>query len=322
MDKFYTKIQDWMNSKMTTTPSSLCRGWLISRYDNFELYDIQSSLASGTYSSIGVSMAAAFVVMLVMSLNVIITFYSIVTIFMTISVCAGNLVLLGWELNIVESVTLTMSVGLSIDFCIHYGMGYRLSTLVNRKLRVQESFRKVATSIFMAAATTFIAGVCIMPAIILFYVQLGTFLMIVMTIRWLFATFFFQSLCYVIGPNGDFCQIPSPCLLFRKRSNDQSGGSGGKVSPSHNEVDLSNNRENWFLFNGKLSPEINEGNGDIERTSTTDINKKFEDPFSELPNGTPRCNQDGVGVLNSPFDGSQASLEKEDKVLASNETKE
>ena len=149
-----------MDSKLDSAPSSVKDGWLQSRYENFELYDLQSSLASGTYEAIGVSMAAAFVVMLVTSLNVLITFYAIFTIFLTISVCAGILVLLGWELNIVESVTLTMSVGLSIDFCIHYGMGYRLSTLVDRKLRVHESFRKVAAAIFMAAGTTFIAGVC------------------------------------------------------------------------------------------------------------------------------------------------------------------
>ena len=173
-------------------------------------------------------MAAAFVVMLVTSLNVVITVYAIFTIFLTISVCAGILVLLGWELNFMESVMLTMSLGLSFDFYIHYGMGYRLSTLVNRKLRVEKSFRKVAASIFMAAATTFLARTCIMPTIILFYTQLGTFLMIVMTFSWLFATFFFQSLCYIIGPNGNFSQIPSPCLLFGKGH--PSEGSSGNIS--------------------------------------------------------------------------------------------
>ena len=53
--------------------------------------------------------------------------------------------------------------------------------------------------------------------------------MIVMTFSWLFATFFFQSLCCVIGPNGNFAQIyiiqivtsnpfhnTSPSLLIQK----------------------------------------------------------------------------------------------------------
>ncbi len=57
-----------------------------------------------------------------------------------------------------------------------------------------------------------------MPSIILFYIQLGTFLMLVMAMSWLFATFFFQSVCYVAGPQGNFGQIPSPFKLCRTHS--------------------------------------------------------------------------------------------------------
>ena len=219
MDPFYKSMQKYMNQKQESAPKGIKRGWFSTEM-YLTLYDLQRSLAFGTYASIGVSMAASFLVMFVTSLNIIITCYSIFTIFLTISVCAGVLVLMGWELNIIESVTLTMSVGLSIDFCIHYGMGYRLSGLKERHLRVQDSFEKVGSAIFMAAATTFIAGACIMPSIILFNVQLGTFLMLVMTMSWLFSTFFFQSLCHVIGPQGDFAQLHFPFnYIRRKREN-------------------------------------------------------------------------------------------------------
>ena len=238
MDPYYKEVQDWMDQKLATVPKSLHNGWISASYGSFELYDLQRALASGTYASIGVSMAVAFIVMLITSLNVLITTYAVVTIFLTISVSAGVLVLLGWELNVVESVTLTMSVGLSIDFCIHYGMGYRLSTLGNRKLRVQDSFERVGAAIFMAAATTFLAGVCIIPSIILFYIQLGTFLMLVMAVSWLFATFFFQSLCYVLGPTDDFCQIPSPFKLCQKDEGT------GQVFPNPEENDNKPQDEN------------------------------------------------------------------------------
>ncbi len=218
MDPFYHSMQDFMDKQIDTAPPGLRNGWMTAFPDNFQLYDLQRALGYGTYAAIGVSMAAGFAVMLVTSLNIIITFYAIFTIFLTISMCSGILVLLGWELNIVESVTLTMSVGLSIDFCIHYGMGYRLSKLETRKMRVQDSFQKVGSAIFMAAATTFLAGAVIMPSIILFYIQLGTFLMLVMAMSWLFATFFFQSVCYVAGPQGTFGQIPSPFKLCRTHS--------------------------------------------------------------------------------------------------------
>ena len=315
MDKFYNKIQDWMNSKLATAPTSVGQGWLTSKYGTFELYDLQSSLASGTYSSIGVSMAAAFIVMLVTSLNVIITVYAIFTIFLTISFCAGILVLLGWELNIIESLTLTMSVGLSIDFVIHYGMGYILSAQVNRKLRVQESFRKVGSSIFMAAATTFIAGACIMPTIVLFYTQLGTFLMIVMTCSWLFSSFFFQSLCYVIGPNGNFSQIPSPCLLFGNDCAD--GYSGRKISPTHDESNIYNGKEHLFLSYGTYGKE----NSDIDEENENNETIYRDDPKQNSPknssNGslrdTPWSKEENDGMKNPVFDGNRTSLNEEDR---------
>ena len=251
MDPYYRETQDYMKEKLKSAPGGLKNGWL-SPQSNLGLYDLQRSLAFGTYAAIGVSMAASFLVMFVTSLNIIITFYAILTIFLTISVCAGILVLLGWELNIVESVTLTMSVGLSIDFCIHYGMGYRLSTLNIRKLRVQDSFEKVGSAIFMAAATTFIAGACIMPSIILFYVQLGTFLMLVMAMSWLFATFFFQSLCHVLGPQGDFAQIPSPLKLLsrRRESVNRPKPQVEPVIPPTLNNEISTIKENNLVSNG------------------------------------------------------------------------
>ena len=268
MDNFYSELQNWMDRKRDSAPSGLKEGWMSSFYDSFSLYDLQASLASGTYEAIGVSMAAAFVVMLVTSLNVLITFYAILTIFLIISVCTGILVLLGWELNIVESVAFTMSVGLSIDFCIHYGMGYRMSEFVHRHHRVHESFKKVGPAIFMAVGTTFIAGACVMPSIVLFYIQLGTFLMLVMAFSWLFATFFFQSLLYVIGPNGRFCQIPTPCKACDSdEAPEPRSSSSPRVSPELNGVIPGENTD-WSKYNGKQNLGYDTGPDDFAMTKT------------------------------------------------------
>ena len=42
-------------------------------------------------------------------------------------VTVGSLVLMGWELNMFESMTLSLAVGLSIDFAIHLGVAYKLT---------------------------------------------------------------------------------------------------------------------------------------------------------------------------------------------------
>ena len=46
-----------------------------------------------------------------------------------------------------------------------------------------------------------------MPSAVLSYIQMGHFLMLVMTVSWAFSTFFFQSLCSIAGPQGDWGQL-------------------------------------------------------------------------------------------------------------------
>ena len=50
-------------------------------------------------------------------------------------------------------------------------------------------------------------GAMMMPSRVLSYLQMGHFLMLVMTLGWAFSTFFFQALCCTIGPQGDWGQF-------------------------------------------------------------------------------------------------------------------
>ena len=50
------------------------------------------------------------------------------------------------------------------------------------------------------------------PASIVGYLLLSHFLMLLMTVSWIYATFFFLPLCSIIGPKGNFCQLtPKMC---------------------------------------------------------------------------------------------------------------
>lgn len=46
-----------------------------------------------------------------------------------------------------------------------------------------------------------------MPSDVLSYIQMGHFLMLVMTVSWFFSVFFFQSLCAIAGPQDDTGQL-------------------------------------------------------------------------------------------------------------------
>jgi len=70
----------------------------------------------GTYTSLIFSMLFALVVLLLTSGNVLITIYAMLTITFIIADTVAIFVLCGWELNILETIIIIMSVGLSVDF--------------------------------------------------------------------------------------------------------------------------------------------------------------------------------------------------------------
>ncbi|KAG5846338.1 hypothetical protein ANANG_G00113880 [Anguilla anguilla] len=179
-------------------------------HHNLEFYDLQDSLSDGTLVAMALSVAVAFSVMLLTTWNVVISLYAIVSIAGTIFVTVGSLVLLGWELNVLESVTISVAVGLSVDFAVHYGVAYRLAPEPDREGKVVFSLSRMGSAIAMAALTTFVAGAMMMPSTVLAYTQLGTFMMLIMCVSWAFATFFFQCMCRCLGPQGTCGQIPLP----------------------------------------------------------------------------------------------------------------
>lgn len=205
----------WISRELQDAPEGLSHGWFIS---NLEFYDLQDSLSDGTLVAMALSVAVAFSVMLLTTWNVVISLYAIASIAGTIFVTVGSLVLLGWELNVLESVTISVAVGLSVDFAVHYGVAYRLAPDTDREGKVVFSLGRMGSAIAMAAFTTFVAGAMMMPSDVLAYTQLGTFMMLIMCVSWAFATFFFQCLCRCLGPQGSCGQIPLPrklqCQVF------------------------------------------------------------------------------------------------------------
>ena len=158
VDRVYKNITSWFKDELSEAPPGLQSGWVGSWLFNF--YSLQIGLSQGTYSSLGISVAVSFFVMLLTTLNIFISIYAIITIIGIIAITIGSLVLVGWQLNILESVVMSVAVGLSIDFTMHYGVAYRLAPpdKKQRESRVRYSLVHIGSAITMAALTTFLTG--------------------------------------------------------------------------------------------------------------------------------------------------------------------
>ena len=211
MDEVHQNVTQFMRKwSGERQPDGLRDGWA-STFLRF--YDLQKNIFDGTLTAMGVSLCLAFIVLFVMTFNVVVSFYAIVSIGFVLVTTVGTIVLLGWELNVLESVTVSIAVGLAVDFTVHFGVAYRLCPKPSRRDRTLYATRQMGPAITMAALTTFAAGVMMMPASILTFFQAGVFLMLIMSFSWLYANFFFLPLCATIGPQGRFGQVPIPHYL-------------------------------------------------------------------------------------------------------------
>ena len=156
VEKFWETVKSWTDKKMDQMPTGLRSGWVIS---NLYFYDLQHSIAQGTVKTIAISIGISAIILLATTQNIIITLYAVIAITAIVSVTIGSLVMAGWQLNILESMTMSVAVGLSIDFTLHYGVAYfNCDISQTRKERVHYSLWHVGSAVAMGTVTTFLAG--------------------------------------------------------------------------------------------------------------------------------------------------------------------
>lgn len=233
MENFTRNVEEWFKNMTISAPPGMRNGWFIS---DLNFYDLQLTLSEGTLFAIALATFASLIVLLVVTLNIFISFYAVVTVTMTILSTIACLVLLGWKLNILESISVSTAIGLSVDFTLHYGVNYRISPVLERKSATQYSLSRMIGPTIMAAITTGAAGAFMLPSSVLAYIQIGKFLLIVMSISWLYGTFFFGSLLCTIGPQHGFGQFKFTSISKRENKNGKTHTDYNKRISAHGTV--------------------------------------------------------------------------------------
>lgn len=207
MYRFVADVEAWLQLQLISAPVGLQGAWFTS---DLEFFDLQDTLSNGTLVAIAMAMTVSLFVLLVVTLNVLISLYAIITVTFTIFTTIAILIAAGWKLNVLESVAVTTAIGLAVDFSLHYGVHYRLSPDPDRKSSVKFALSRMIQPTLMAALTTAMAGAFMLPSQVLAYIQIGVFLVVVMSVSWIFATFFLMSLLRLVGPEYGFWQFNYP----------------------------------------------------------------------------------------------------------------
>ncbi|EDX11803.1 GD19576 [Drosophila simulans] len=215
--QFYEAVEHWFQLQLKTAPPELQGGWFTS---DLKFYNVQDTLSHDTLVAICLAMAASLAVLLCFTVNILISIYAVLTVSLSIFNTVAVLILLGWQLNILESIAVSTAIGLAVDFSLHYGIHYRMSPVKERLAATQFVLSRIIGPTVMAATTTGLAGGIMMASNILPYIQIGVFLVVVMIVSWFYATFFLMSLLRVAGPQHGFLELKWP--LWSKRSSGSS----------------------------------------------------------------------------------------------------
>lgn len=106
----------------------------------------------------------------------------------------------GWKLGVLESLNLTLVVGLSVDYVVHLAQGYVTARATGRLERVQSTLDHVGISVLSGACSTLGASIFMFGAKILFFFQFGIFIFSTVGFSLLFSLVFFVAVLGVVGP--------------------------------------------------------------------------------------------------------------------------
>ena len=190
MERFFNDVDEWVGWHINNTaPPGLKSGWFIS--SNLELFALQTELEQSTTTSILLEVLFAMMALMVSTRDFILTMAGTLTIGTIIIVTLAALILLRWTLGVTESILISLTIGLSIDFALHYSVAYSegLRSRFSHGV-IERILGEVGGPIALATITTSLAGFTIVWSDILAYQELGVFLMLIALISWLVSTFF------------------------------------------------------------------------------------------------------------------------------------
>nr|XP_022901255.1 protein dispatched homolog 1 isoform X1 [Onthophagus taurus] len=215
MEEFVNEVETWFINELETAPETMRGGFFIS---NTDFYDLQKVLSEGTVTAVIVSMTLSLIVLYLTTLNIITSTFAIMNITCNVVVTLAFLILLKWTLNIIESMSISCAIGLAVDFPLHYTVSYKFqsSNHQNRLSIARQALTNMLTPVTMSALTTGVVGALMLPSRVMAYIQIGTFLIIVVTISWIYSTVHLISMLALFGPIRNFGQCTYKRLFCKK----------------------------------------------------------------------------------------------------------
>ncbi|KAJ6228851.1 sterol-sensing domain [Anaeramoeba flamelloides] len=190
----------------------------------------EENLSKVAISSIIISLIIAFLILLISTNNLLTSFFSFLSIGGVVITIIGMIVSIGWQLGIIESTCLTVIVGISVDYIVHFCHAYEIAPETNRYKKYRTALTNLGISVVSAAMTTLLASSFLFITYVAFFKNFGIFILITVLASVLWSFFFFFVLLSIAGPVGNRWKISYIIRKITKFKNSEDLNSGKKTS--------------------------------------------------------------------------------------------
>lgn len=218
-ESFYKKVKSFEEGLPAAPAGSLGLGstWVTTELTFFSL---QEAITTGATNSALVSTGFALAVLVLFTNRLLGSIFATFTIACTVFCVIGVFVYLGWELNVVEAIILSVSVGLACDFSAHLTHAFNSAVTVEEgrtplhfptsMAELQAQFRlgtskatnaitELGVTITLGYITTTAAGLVLLAGSLYFFQQFGIFLATIMAFTYAFAFLMLMPLLSTFG---------------------------------------------------------------------------------------------------------------------------
>ncbi|KAI1287705.1 Protein dispatched -like protein 1 [Halotydeus destructor] len=211
MSVLMNNMTNWMNEALIDAPEGMKSAWFINSY--LDLYALQDALLDGTQWAVPFALLAASSSLILSTRDLKLSSSALLTVLCIIICSVGLLVRSGWEINLVESITLTAAAGMAVDYPLHFIFAYKhINSRENPgSERTRKCLRTIGPPLLFAGMTTGVSGLTMVMSNTLAYAQVGVFLLTISAFNLVFVFLFLAVSIFphVASSNSDVTQ--SPC---------------------------------------------------------------------------------------------------------------
>ncbi|CAJ0591502.1 unnamed protein product [Cylicocyclus nassatus] len=146
--------------------------------DLTKLYDVIATFSSSTLYSVIISVAASLLVVILCTRRLVLSLLAVAVVSGIILWTIGISIMTGWELSVVESTILILTIGLSFDFTLHMAVSYRDSKEILVEDRIRSCLSSAGRACMLGATTSILCGIPLIFGETAAFTQIGSLLII------------------------------------------------------------------------------------------------------------------------------------------------